>query len=126
MRPKPPCPVCGLLNVTTLGGRTHGKYGYWCNECDMNGTPTEWAQIPPHRITDGADAMVKIIQKSKRYKCKVCGLPKRGHICGQPQPDIGEDELETGYVLSGLLPLPLPNPFGQSIARNSETVRAES
>lgn len=101
MRPKPPCPHCGECNVLLLGGGTHGKYRYNCIDCELNGTPVEWQQIPPHRITDNAGIVVKA---SKRYRCKKCGLPKRGHVCGKYAPaDEANDDPPP--------PIDLPMPF---------------
>lgn len=86
MRPKPACPTCSSLNVMTLGGGTHGKYRYACNECDLNGTSTVWQQIPPHRLQPTDSPKVKLNKNiKKRYRCKVCGLLKRGHVCGQSE-----------------------------------------
>ena len=87
MKNKPPCPKCSSTNVKTLGGRTHGKYGYICEEI---GCETQWQQIPPHRI-DGEekdidyDIVISDSTKTKRgesnYRCGRCGQPKKGHVC---------------------------------------------
>ena len=111
MRPRPPCPRCVSSDVVNLGGGTHGKYRYSCNECEMNGDVTLWQQIPPHRLQDGQSAEIKISKGvSKRYRCKTCGMYKRGHVCGvSEQPDTALETAETAYEADIPLPaLPLP------------------
>ena len=109
MRPKPPCPTCASLNVMTLGGGTHGKYRYVCNECDMNGTVTEWQQIPPHRLEAlGLNSpQIKLNKKiKKRYRCKICGLLKRGHVCGQSEQAEPTDPNDVDATDDTALPMP--------------------
>ena len=109
MRPKPPCPTCSSLNVITLGGGTHGKYRYACNDCELNGTTTEWQQIPPHRLDALGLNSPKInvnMKIKKRYRCKICGLLKRGHVCGQSEQAEPTDPNDINTTDPPVLPLP--------------------
>ena len=51
---------------------------------------TQWQQIPPYNQNLGEDLGIRlchrnrtssISNRSKGYKCKFCGLPKKGHVC---------------------------------------------
>ena len=104
MKNKPPCPKCASTNVKTLGGRTHGKYGYICEEV---GCETQWQQIPPHRVdTDEKDVDYDIVisdSKTKRgesnYRCGRCGQPKKGHVC---TAGLNNNTRDFGGVISPL------------------------
>ena len=97
MRPRPLCPTCAVsTNVRTLGGGTHGKYRYTCDECDIF-----WQQIPHSLAQTSLDESVletsiesikqEVVTTKKSsgickrrgssYKCGKCGLPKKGHTC---------------------------------------------
>ena len=110
MRPRPPCPRCTSSDVINLGGGTHGKYRYSSNDCELNGVLTHWQQIPPHRLQDGQSAQIKMSSGvSKRYRCKTCGLYKRGHVCGvSEQPVDYVATYDTVDPAPDVLPLPLP------------------
>ena len=105
MKNKPPCPKCCGTNVKTLGGRTHGKYGYICEEV---GCDTQWQQIPPHRIDiDEKDVDYDVVisdSKTKRgesYRCGRCGQPKKGHTCTA----ITDNSSELTGIGNNILPL---------------------
>lgn len=88
MKPKPPCPVCGDEKfVITLGGRSHGRYGYECNSPSHTEKPY-WQQVPLHRVTSETSSNVTIhvnnssdVRKKTPYRCGYCKQPKKGHVC---------------------------------------------
>jgi transposase-like protein len=76
---KPSCPNKSCTNaidyVKTLGGGSSGKYRYMCYNCK-----TQWQQ---NRISNSTEDSGIVIGSRNRdqYKCKDCGLPKKGHTC---------------------------------------------
>jgi len=81
-RTKPACRQCDSNEfVKTLGGGTHQKYRYACDNC-----ASVWQEIPPHR-TSVTDVKQQVIiskvnpRRSRNYNCGRCGQQKKGHIC---------------------------------------------
>ncbi len=107
MKPKPPCPVCGEKHfVKTKSGATHGFYSYHCLNHDP---PVVWSQPPPHRNKSGVTD-IKMSDGSKKrstiYKCRFCGIPKKGHICVyKAQQTQNANDASSS---SNLPPLPMP------------------
>jgi len=101
--------------VRTLGGGTHGKYRYFCEECENH-----WQEVPPHLVTSetglSGGHMSSAIQKTRpsvnrrgsSYKCGRCGQIKRGHIC---KISTTPDNLTTTSVnQDSNVDLPMPAP----------------
>ena len=110
MKPKPPCPQCGVATlVKTDCGSSKGLYAYVCYAHDP---PVKWNQVPPHMIrnlTDSSRVRMKntttTTGSTRSYRCGKCGVaPKKGHICLglRPQSAAAEATLPT----SSLSPLP--------------------
>eukprot|EP00966_Prymnesium_polylepis_P213709 4949187-Prymnesium_polylepis.1 len=85
MKPKPPCPQCGVATlVKTDCGSSKGLYAYVCYSHDP---PVKWNQVPPHMRRNSTDSyrvrMKTTTNGSARsYRCGKCGVtPKKGHVC---------------------------------------------
>ena len=70
------CNECGRFGVC-IGGGTYPKYAYRC-ACG-----SEWQQIRPKDVHLFGRQKTTISRNKKgAYKCRHCGMPKKGHICG--------------------------------------------
>ena len=85
MKPKPPCPECGVATlVKTDCGSSKGSYAHVCYSHDP---PVKWNQVPPHMLRNSTDSsrvrMKNTISGTARsYRCGKCGVaPKKGHVC---------------------------------------------
>lgn len=79
MKPKPPCPVCGDADrVKIKCGTSCGKYRYFCLNHDETVT---WTEAPPDRRTGARQVSMGVTSRRKGYRCKLCGEPKKGHVC---------------------------------------------
>jgi len=116
-REKPNCPSCkSVACVRTLGGGTHNKYRYICDECDAR-----WQQTPPHRISDEVpadDNDISIItvndKRQNNYKCGKCGLPKKGHTCIANYADINAEKV-AAEILINTIHQPASSAFDQQV-----------
>jgi hypothetical protein len=113
MKPKPPCPTCKSSNVKTLGGGTHGKYRYFCEETDCG---TCWQQTPLHRNTeDEVEDDISVIEsknakRNDTYKCGRCGQLKKGHTCTMVDGADKRPTLPKHFSPNGYIP-PTPSLF---------------
>ena len=78
--PKPACVKCARTDsVKTLGGGTAPRYRYRCEQCGAR-----WQQVPLSKLKSGGDPMI-LTEEDQRtmrtYRCPLCGLPKRKHVC---------------------------------------------
>ena len=82
-QPSCPYPFCTNGKGKIITGASLGKYAYQCETCN-----TQWQQIPPYKLKPGQDPGITLCNRngrssnrSKGYKCKFCGLPKKNHVC---------------------------------------------
>ena len=125
MKSRPPCSNCvGGGIVRTLGGGTHGKYRYFCEECENH-----WQEVPPHLVTNeigmSGGHLSSAIQKTRpssnrrgsSYKCGRCGEPKRGHIC---KISTTQDNPTTTSAKALHIDIPMPAPVQNSSILDDE------
>ena len=87
----PPCMKCkGTVSNVGSSGKRKDKYVYTyechtCGELDVNGTWkfTRFTQVPPDDLdmNEVAQPVISKPRKTSGYKCRKCGLPKKGHTC---------------------------------------------
>ena len=112
MKPKPPCPRCGLTTlVKTSCGSSKGLYAYVCYGHDA---PVEWNQVPPHQINSGDSSRVRMKKtkdgSARQYRCGKCGVaPKKGHVCLGSRPPSNAAPM--GPPSSSHPPLSQPNDY---------------
>ena len=71
---------CGGM-VRCIGGGTYPKFAYRC-ECGK-----EWQQIKPKDVAEqGLQKTPTFRNHRGSYSCKLCGQPKKGHICSKKPP----------------------------------------
>jgi len=94
----PPCPVGGLdadHEVRAYAGAGGGRITYSCTCGHV------WAQKPPSKLLPGEDPQIRASNRaalggatrnSRTYLCGVCGVPKKGHVCGQKRQKVAPAE----------------------------------
>jgi len=76
-RELPLCPFAGCENTRITGASGAKRYEYNCVDCNKT-----WYQTRPDALETEEDPDVR--EKGVRgmvYNCKLCGLPKKGHLC---------------------------------------------
>ena len=79
-REKPQCPFANCTDVITDGASSTIRWKYKCLQCQRS-----WYQTRPD-VAREEGVCLDVKETGLRrdipvYKCKHCGLPKRGHIC---------------------------------------------
>ena len=97
----PPCIRCRsqTINIGSSGREkvtNRYLYRYKCsdnncgkkNEEDNTFNVTEFYQVPPNELQPGEIANPMLYESRKiSYKCKLCGQPKKGHVCTAELPE---------------------------------------
>jgi len=123
MKPKPPCPQCGVaILVKTDGGSSKGLYAYVCYAHDP---PVKWNQVPPHMLRNSTD-LSRVRMKNttngsaRSYRCGKCGVsPKKGHICLGSRPSFNP-AAAASLPSSSQQPPPQTNNYEDDMEYNEE------
>ena len=123
MKPKPPCPQCGVATlVKTDCGSSKGLYAYVCYAHDP---PVKWNQVPPHMIRNSTD-LTHVRMKNttngnaRSYRCGKCGVsPKKGHVCLGLRPQ-SNPAAAASLPISSQQPPPHTNDYENDIEDDDE------
>jgi len=131
-RTNPSCSKCFATpdSVTNIGAGTtlpRQMYVYECNQCNFI-----FQQVPPDDLRPGEVAEQKPVHKrkiknptgdsEKVYRCRRCGLPKKGHICTNPAPQTmpqTSDIAALNFVIGSSINNATPPAIGSAINGNA-------
>ena len=123
MKPKPPCPKCGVATlVKTDCGSSKGSYAYVCYSHDP---PVKWNQVPPHMLRNSTDSSRVRMKNTtngtaRSYRCGKCGVaPKKGHVClGSRASSV--QAAAASLPSSSHAPAPQPNDYEDDMEDDEE------